>query len=546
MADDPKSKLVEEILATFNRISGDRGNWESHWEEIAERMYPAHRDIMRLHQFSYPGQKKNEFIFDSTPVIALERFTAIITSLLTPENAMWHRLIPTDDYLAENREVRLWFEKANKVLWNQRRRPAANFMGQNIQTYESLGAFGTGLMFIDENRIQSGLRYRSLPLGSTFICENHQGQVDTVYRQYKADYTKLRDRFPEDMIPDEVKRQSEDSKNRPKEYTVIHCVRPNREYDPYRLDSFYGRPFMSAYILKETKTVLELSGYRSFPIPCGRYRQVPGEVYGRSPAMSALPATKTLNEEKKTILKQGHRTVDPVLLAHDDGVIDGFSMRPGALNFGGVNEDGRALIHTLPVGNVAIGKDMMDDERAIINDAFLVNLFQILTENPRMTATEVIERTREKGILLAPTIGRQQSEYLGPMVEREVDILMDQGLLPPMPQILLEAEGEYRVEYDNPMSRAARSEEAAGLIRSLETTLNIVNTTGDPEPLDYYDWDKIVPEVNQVNGTPEGWMRSKEDVAARRAARAEQADQQQLMEGAKPAAELIKATNGGR
>lgn len=262
--------------------------------------------------------------------------------------------------------------------------------------------------------------------------------------------------------------------------------------------------------------------------------------------MSALPATKTLNEEKKTILKQGHRTVDPVLLAHDDGVIDGFSMRPGALNFGGVNEDGRALIHTLPVGNVAIGKDMMDDERAIINDAFLVNLFQILTENPRMTATEVIERTREKGILLAPTIGRQQSEYLGPMVEREVDILMDQGLLPPMPQILLEAEGEYRVEYDNPMSRAARSEEAAGLIRSLETTLNIVNTTGDPEPLDYYDWDKIVPEVNQVNGTPEGWMRSKENVAARRAARAEQAEQQQLMEGAKPAAELIKATNGGR
>ena len=40
---------------------------------------------------------------------------------------------------------------------------------------------------------------------------------------------------------------------------------------------------------------------------------------------------------------------------------------------------------------------------------------------PQMTATEVIERTNEKGILLAPTIGRQQSEYLGPMIERELD-----------------------------------------------------------------------------------------------------------------------------
>ena len=36
----------------------------------------------------------------------------------------------------------------------------------------------------------------------------------------------------------------------------------------------------------------------------------------------------------------------------------------------------------------------------VINDAFLVTLFQILTETPEMTATEVIERTREKGALL--------------------------------------------------------------------------------------------------------------------------------------------------
>lgn len=43
----------------------------------------------------------------------------------------------------------------------------------------------------------------------------------------------------------------------------------------------------------------------------------------------------------------------------------------------------------------------------------LVTLFQILTETPQMTAAEVVERTNEKGILLAPTVGRQQSEYLG-------------------------------------------------------------------------------------------------------------------------------------
>jgi hypothetical protein len=143
--------------------------------------------------------------------------------------------------------------------------------------------------------------------------------------------------------------------------------------------------------------------------------------------MLVLPSLKVLNEEKKTVLKQGHRVVDPVLLAHDDGVLDNFSMRGGALNYGGVTAEGRPLVHTLPTGNIAIGKELMDDERMVINDAFLVTLFQILTETPEMTATEVIERTREKGALLSPTMGRQQSEYIGPMIEREVDLLMQQS-----------------------------------------------------------------------------------------------------------------------
>ena len=60
----------------------------------------------------------------------------------------------------------------------------------------------------------------------------------------------------------------------------------------------------------------------------------------------------------------------------------------------------------------------MTGQRAAVNDALYIRLFQILVQNPQMTATEVVERTNEKGILLAPTVGRQQSEYLGPLIDR--------------------------------------------------------------------------------------------------------------------------------
>jgi hypothetical protein len=265
--------------------------------------------------------------------------------------------------------------------------------------------------------------------------------------------------------------------------------------------------------------------------------------------MDVLPAVKTLNQQKKTLLKQGHRAVDPVLLVHDDGILDGLSTVPGAVNYGGVSADGRSLVHQLPVGNVNVGKDMMDMERAHINDAFLVTLFQILTENPQMTATEVIERTREKGMLLAPAMSRIQSEGLGPQIEREIDLLSMQGLLPPQPEVLREAAGEFRIEYDSPITRAQRAEEASGIMRTLETTLTVVNATQDPEPLDYFNFDEIIPAVAEIQGVPPSWLRGKEEIMQRRQARAEQAQAQQDIQAAPAAAAMIKAeavANKGR
>ena len=257
--------------------------------------------------------------------------------------------------------------------------------------------------------------------------------------------------------------------------------------------------------------------------------------------MDVLPSIKLLNEQKKTYLKQGHRAVDPVLLVHDDGILDTFSLQPGKANSGAVNRDGRPLVHTLPIGNIQAGKDMMDEERSVIKDNFLVTLFQILVESPQMTATEVMERTREKGILLAPTFGRQQSERLGPMIEREADVLAAQGLLPPMPQILREAGASFKIEYDSPLSRAQRAEEASGLMRTIESLIGVANATGDASALDHFNWDEITPDLSDINAVPVKWRNSMQQVQAIRQGKAEQAQQQQMIQAAPAAAAMMKA-----
>ena len=542
-----EDQKVDDILREYSQLSGDRGVWETHWDEIAQRVLPSYSGLFTSGGFRTPGEKRTAELYDSTAAIALNRFASILDSLLTPRNQTWHRIQASDPVLNKDREVKLWFEEVNRVLFKFRYAPNANFSSQNQHNYKSLGAFGTGCVFVDALKGEPGLRYRNIHLGEIFFSENHQGIVDKALRGFKMTARQAVQKFG-DKCPDKIKEAAKKPETCNKEYEFIHCVKPNEDRDVKRAD-YKGMPFASYYVAKEDKKIVGEGGFSTFPYAISRYEQSPGEVYGRSPAMDVLPAIKTLNEQKKTVLQQGHRAVAPVLLSHDDGVADTFSWKPGALNAGGVSADGRALIQALPVGNIAIGKDLMDDERAVINDAFLVNIFQILVETPQMTATEVMERTKEKGILLAPTIGRQQSEYLGPMIERELDLLTKQfdgngrPLLPPMPQALLEAKGEYRVEYDSPLSRAQRAEEASGLMRTLESTLQVVNITGNPAPLDHFNWDVVIPAVADIHAVPAKWLRSMEEVQSIREGRAAEAQQQQMMQAAPGAAALIKANS---
>jgi hypothetical protein len=257
--------------------------------------------------------------------------------------------------------------------------------------------------------------------------------------------------------------------------------------------------------------------------------------------MTALPSVKVLNEQKKTVLKQGHRAVDPVILAADDGVLDTFDLKPGAVNYGAMSSEGKRLVDTLPTGNLAAGFEMMEMERADIDRAFSVDLFQILMDSPVMTATQALEIAREKGMLLAPQFGQFQASMLGPQLERELDVLSEQRLLPPMPQALLEARGEYEIVFDSPVNRMQKAEEGSGLMRTIEMTLNVVNVTQDPEPLDHFDWDVIVPEIAEQQAVPQRWMRDPKLVEKIRASRQEAQDTQTAIQAGPSMAAMMKA-----
>lgn len=542
---DREQMIVKDTIQRLEDLVTDRAPLNAQCEEVAGLILPSHVGTFTAPGTISPYVRKTDQQVDANGMMALSRFMAICDSMLTPKNQTWHGLQAGGvhaELLMKDRKVKLWFYNQTRKLFRYRYSPVSNFVGQNQSIWQGLGAFGNGVLFIDNyydfNRKIQAIRYLSIPFGQIYLEFNHQGVVDGFIRimRYKARQAVKIPEF-QGKLSAKITDAAEKTPNR--EFIFLHRVVPRDEYKPWMLDA-KNMPYASYYICMDTKEFISEGGYRTLPIAATHYQNAPGEENGRSPAMDVLPALKTLNAQKRDFLITGHRAANPVLLIADDGVMN-MNLKPGAQNRGGWSSEGKPLVGILPSGEIQITEEMMAMEKGIVDDALLIALFAIAADpKSGTTATEVIERINEKGILIAPTLGRQE-EYLSRVIDRELALHSMMGTLDPMPGLLREAQGEYNVVYASPLARAMRSQEAAGFMRTAETLKEIVNITQDLSYLDRLDFDTATPELAYINGVPEPWIADDDKVQQKRDARAKAAQAQQQIQAAPAAAALIKA-----
>lgn len=504
----------ESLIRRGNELRGNRGNWESTWQEIADRVLPQASDFQTQRA---DGAKRTERMFDSTAALAAQKAVAAISTFAWPSNQRYQRLTTNDESLNKAHRVKQYFDDITDRLFLARYSPRAAFEAQMGEAALQYFVFGTGLLFIDDNLPMRALRYKALHLGNTYVVENAAGVIDTVFRCWRWSLRQIEQRFPGKM-PEKL--QSRLATKPDEQIEVMHAVCPRTDYSPDRL-GYPGMPWASCYYLPSEKAKLEEGGYRSWPFAVMRYMTSPGEVYGRSPAWLALSNIKVLNAQKRSILQAAQKVVDPPLLASEDGILGVFSQVPGAVNFGALDSQGNQLVKPLITGaDVRIGLDMMDKEREIIASSFLLDVFRVLVEHPQMTATQALELVQERATLMSPIVGRIESEGLGPMTEREIDLLYHAGQLPAPPPELIEAEGDYKIEYTSPMRKAMRAGQAIAITRTLEAVLPLAEA--DRSVLDPFDMEAVARELADINDVPAKVLRSPEAVRAMRESREQQ------------------------
>ena len=520
-----KTDLTKNIMARFDRLKTGRQNWETHWQEVADYMQPRKADVTRTRS---KGDKRTELVFDSSPIQAVELLAASLHGMLTNPSTPWFSLRYKDEGLDSDDEAKLWLEGVTETMYTAFNR--SNFQQEIFELYHDLITFGTAAMFIEEDQ-NDLLKFSTRHINEIYITENDKGRIDTVYRRFKITLRAAAQQFGGSLSEEAKKKVDKDPFD---EIDILHAVYPRQDFNPAKKDK-QNMEFESVYLEYKNANELSISGFREFPFVVPRYLKASNEIYGRSPAMTALPDVKMLNEMSKTTIKAAQKQVDPPLLVPDDGFLLPVRTVPGGLNF--YRSGTRDRIEPLNIGaNNPLGLNMEEQRRTAIRNVFYVDQL-MLQQGPQMTATEVIQRNEEKMRLLGPVLGRLQSELLKPMIDRCFAILLRNNQFAQAPEFL--SGQDIEIEYVSPLAKAQKGTELSSITRAIEILGSLANVA---PVFDYINFDALVKHVADLVGVPQKVLKLQSQVNAEREQAAQQQQQmaqmQQLQQVAKAGGDI--------
>jgi len=220
----------------------------------------------------------------------------------------------------------------------------------------------------------------------------------------------------------------------------------------------------------------------------------------------------------------------------DDGFLMPVKLSPSALNYyrAGLPQHDRIQPIQLGESRMDMATGLIEDRRSHIVRAFTADLMQMKDDtNREMTATEVLQRQEDRLRLIAPMVGRMQTEALGPVISRVYNILDRRGLIPEPPEQLNEE--PLRIEYTSPVVQAQKTARLSSFSRMIDSVGPLMEMK--PAIMDNFNEDGFFRFVHNLLDLPPETMNDGQTVGAIREDREEQeraAEQAALLKDAGP------------
>ena len=443
---------------------------------------------------------------DATGILAMRTLAAGLQGGMTSPARPWFRLALDDPELSRSHAGQRYLDEVEARMRVVLQR--CNFYNAMHTIYAELGTFGTAFVF-ELADLRHGFRFVPLCAGQYVLDTDAARRVDTVFHRMHMSLRQMVQSFGPEALPENLRlaaRRTPDQR-----HAVIHAVLPRTERRP-RLAGQCHMPWASVYWLegREGQVVpLKESGFLGFPGFGPHWDVAANDVYGRSPAMDALPDCRMLQQMGITTLKAIHKAVDPPMSVHAGLRSVGLDLTPGGINFvdslPGQNQPvATPLLQVKP--DLAQARSAMEAVQQQIRAGLYNDLFRLILEGrSKVTASEIAAREEEKLLLIGPVLERLHDELLIPLIDRTFRLMLA--------LVGISATDQY-----------------------LALTLKAASAW--PEALDSVDVDNLLDNYAQSLGLPANLTRPREERARLRAGREEARQTEQQLELLQKAADL--------
>lgn len=433
--EDADRVRIDKILTRYERAKTRRSGWESHWQECYDYTLPQRNGFDSSASF---GQKKNQTLFDGTALDAVDQLSASLLGNLTPPWTQWFGFKPGPDLSADESETLApILEQAAKTV--QAHFDRSNFSVEIHQCFLDLVVGGTATLYFEETDpgAFSAFKFSAVPLNESVLEEGNDGFLSGAHRVLKLTLPQIQARYTHAELPEKI--------------AAIAAREPDTRFDILEsiLPDEGAHQYTAILNHDNTPQIIAEGRFENSPAISFRWMKSPGEIYGRSPVMKALPDIKTANKVVELILKNASIAVTGIWQADDDGVLNpaNIDLVPGSIIPKAVGSQGLKALD-MP-GRFDVSQLVLDDLRRRIRHSLLSDKLGQISD-PRMSATEIIERSSEMALLLGATYGRLQSELLTPLIQRAFAILRRRGEIPD-----IALDGRYvTLDYRSPLARA--------------------------------------------------------------------------------------------
>lgn len=519
------------IIMGFEKAKADKQVVENTWEDLVKYAMPRKRGIQTEYQ---PQDKPDTEIFDDTAVQSNLILAAGLSGYMTNAAQRWFELRARDEALMNDSGVAEFFSKSSEIMYSVLNN--SNFYQQIHEVYIDLGAVGTAAIYEDDD-VKDTVRFYTRHPREIYIVEDDREEVNLLYRKFPMTAYQAYKFFGADKCGDAIVKAVEEEKDYNKSFEFIHHVCPRYKRNPKMVDA-KNKPFASYWVSLADKKIVREGGYEEFPYFCPRFFKNSGEVYGYGPTYTCFPSILRLNNATELYEAAAYQDAYPPWLAEHDGLMGTLDLRKDAMNYQRQPlSQGQAIQSLKHDRNIQVGIDYMQRQELKVQKAFFVDLFLMMAQQtPNMTATEVIERSQEKMLILGPVLGRLQTELLNPIIYRTFNILMRRNMLPQVPEAL--SGTQWDVVYVSPLAKAQRAVQA----KDMQTFLAVIGQMAQfaPSVLDKLDSDKIVDKFGKVYSIDPEVIRPDDEVDATRQAQAQAMAQQQQMAALSQGAMIAK------